>query len=31
MSEESTTVEVADEIKAVMEDENFIPSSDDIE
>ena len=31
MSEESTTVEVADEIKAVMEDENFIPSSEDIE
>ena len=31
MREESTTVEVADEIKAVMEDENFIPSSDDIE
>lgn len=31
MGEESTTVEVADEIKAVMEDENFIPSSEDIE
>ena len=31
MSEELTTVEVADEIKAVMEDENFVPSSEDIE
>ena len=31
MSEELTTVEVTDEIKAVMEDENFIPSSKDIE
>ena len=31
MSEELKPVEVADEIKAVMEDENFIPSSEDIE
>lgn len=31
MSEELTTVEVADEIKAVMEDENFVPSPEDIE
>lgn len=31
MSEELTTIEVADEIKAVMEDENFVPSSEDIE
>ena len=31
MSEELTTIEVADEIKAVMEDENFIPSPEDIE
>ena len=31
MSEELKPVEVADEIKAVMEDENFIPSSEDVE
>ena len=31
MSEELKTVEVADEIKAVMEDENFVPSSEDVE
>lgn len=31
MSEELKPVEVADEIKAVMEDENFIPSPEDIE
>lgn len=31
MSEELNPVEVADEIKAVMEDEKFIPSPEDIE
>lgn len=31
MSEELTTVEVTDEIKVVMENKNFIPSSEDIE
>lgn len=31
MSEELKPVEVADEIKAVMEDENFVPSPEDIE
>lgn len=31
MSEELKPVEVADEIKAVMEDENFVPSSEDVE
>lgn len=31
MSEELKPVEVIDEIKAVMEDENFIPSPEDIE
>ena len=31
MSEELKPFEVANEIKAVMEDENFIPSSEDIE
>lgn len=31
MSKKLTTVEVADEIKTVMEDENFVPSPEDIE